>query len=179
MISKRNRSPALFIWHLKMTTPARVLLLGGFVILSVFLPANSMSTPIDFYLSASAGAVHPDEEARGVLIDSTGAGTFCLVEANDRDTGDCTSSSLLALTPAELDTIWTAVVANDFFNLASTALNDTTSGGNWAELLISGNGQTYFVVTQNMAVTGFDNIMIALNSVLPPDKQILYNEILP
>ena len=70
-------------------------------------------------------------------------------------------------------------MANDFFNLASTALNDSTAGGTWAELLISGIGQTYFVVTQNTAVTGFDSIMIAINSVLPLDKQIIYNEILP
>ena len=158
---------------------ARLFLFAGLAVAAIAMPAVSNSAPIDFYVSASAGAVHPDEEARGVLIDSTGAGTFCLVEAQDRDTGNCTSSSLLALTPAELDTIWAAVVANDFFNLATTALNDTTSGGTWAELLITGNGQTYFVVTQNMAVTGFDNIMIALNSVLPPGKQILYNEILP
>lgn len=158
---------------------ARLFLLVGAAVIASAPATISHSAPIDFYVSASAGAVHPDEEARGVIIDSTGTGTFCLVEANNRDTGDCTTSSLLALTAAELDTIWAAVVAHDFFNLAARSLSDSTAGGTWAELLITGNGQTHLVVTQNVAVTGFDSIMIALNSVLPLDKQIIYNEILP
>ena len=135
--------------------------------------------PPDFHVVAQGGAIDPDHPVQIVIVDSTGAGAFCEIEGPDRLTADCTTQVALALGAAELDSVWSAVQRFGFFGLDSTYLDTTFVGGSWAELEVTGAGQSHRVRTQNTGVAGVDSVMVALNEVLPAGNKIVYNEIVP
>lgn len=158
--------------------PARLRsILGSVLVLAA--AAATAQAPNDFRLVAQAGAVFPEYPASVVVIDSTGFAGSCRIDPPDRVDGACSALLQLALDPADLDAIWDAVQSNGFFGLDSTYLDTTFVGGSYADLLITGGGQSHHVRTMNTAVPGVDQVIIAVNAFLPPDHQIAYNEILP
>jgi hypothetical protein len=142
-------------------------------------PRAGAQAPSDLMVIAQGGAVAPDHPIAVVILDSLGTGVYCGIDPPDRLTLDCSAQTALILTGTDLDSIWSAAITNGFFGLDSVYVDTTLAGGTWAELEISGGGQANKVFARNLAVPGFDAVLIAINSVLPPANRILTNETLP
>lgn len=142
------------------------------------LPEQAIYPP-DFTVIAGAGGVMAAHPNRLVVIDASGAASFCFTAPADRDTGRCTTLTPFTLTTDNLNTIWNAVQTNGFFALPSESLNKSISDGTFAHLVIKANGVTHEVLTQNQAVDPLDNIVKAMNSVLPSAYRLKYNAIAP
>ncbi len=149
------------------------------VLAGPFLTAAVAATPPpDFSVIAAGGGVRPDLPVSHVVFDMDGIGVYCRTEGPDRATGDCTTTEVVSLTPTQLESIWDQVVLSDFFNLAPFHLSTTISDGTFAQLVITANGQSFAVATQNLAVPAFDAIVAAVNATLPPQQRVIYNALL-
>jgi len=134
--------------------------------------------PSDFTVTARGGGVQAAHEVHTVVVDAAG-GEFCRTAFADRATGACTDTAPVALSPAQLDSLWEAVQVNGFFALDTAYVSTEWADGTWAELTVTGDAATHRVATQNTAVFGFDAILSALNGMLPPEQRIVTIETLP
>jgi hypothetical protein len=164
----------------KTSVPAAAFALVAAVMAALGSPAAvRASAPADLVVIAKAGSVSPDFLKRLVVFEATGAGDFCRTDRADRDSATCTVTSPLSLTGAQVDTVWAAIQAQDFFNLAPAHLDSLTADGTFAVLTVTANADTHTVMTQNRPVAAFDAIMVTINSVLPAAFRLVYNAIAP
>lgn len=140
--------------------------------------AGTIPAPADLDMVAAAGGVSISTSAGLVAVNADTA-AVCVTDPADRASGACSMSVDVALSQADLDEIWTAIQDQAFFALDSAFVDTLTRGGSWAELTVTGDGQTHRVVTQNTVVPAFDTIMLTINQFLPPGLELVYNAILP
>jgi len=130
--------------------------------------------PSDLLISATAGGEEPTSIIRTINISANGEGLYGsyiplqftqppLEEIN------------FALTQSQLQQIWQAIQNNNFFNLSGEYSNPGVYSRTFARLKIRANGQTHEVVTRNIAVSQFDNIISALNNATPGNADLIYD----
>ena len=142
--------------------------------------------PSDFEVDAYCGGFTLWTDLYRIQIDSQGHGVYSICYAEDRDTADFTEIIQFNLDQNEMNQLWDEIVNNDFFNLnesysESDIFPDTDiqiSGGTFANIIITANGEQHVVETQHIDVPEFDNIMMAINSVTPGDNDLFYNGLL-
>jgi hypothetical protein len=152
-------------------------------VLSGLLPGAGMSEvpvyPADFEIVALAGGAAPWTSYLGVVIDTTGVGSWCRVDEADRGSGTCTATGSVTLSVAGRNAVWSAIQDQGYFGLAPTHFDPGVGDGSFVELRVTGGGATHVVRTQNTAVAGVDSVVVALNAALPDSVQLSYNEIMP
>jgi hypothetical protein len=136
------------------------------------------SFPDDFRLIASAGGIPPWKENRSIELHADGRGTCFVTRPQHRDVGPMVRKRRFKLSDAEMDTLTDVINTSGFFSLDHEFLSDTVDG-TYAFLEITMNGQTNQVRTQNVAVAGVDDVIVALNSMVPKGCRLQYNAILP
>ena len=149
-------------------THAWLLLLGFICTLSSILapPAHAQLYPPDFSIVGVSGGVEPWSENEVVRIDASGAGEYVVYKTGD-DISPLLADETFNLSVADLDAIWSAVVAQDFFSLSADTTDDTFDGGSFTQLAITANGMSHTVTVQNTASAPFDAIVAAINAVVP------------
>jgi hypothetical protein len=136
------------------------------------------SFPDDFLLIASAGGIPPWKENRSIELHADGTGTCFVTRPQHRDVGPMVPNGRFKLSDAEMDTLTDVINTSGFFSLDHEFLSDTEDG-TYSFLEITMNGQTNQVQAENVAVPGVDDIIQALNSMVPKHCRLEYNAILP
>ncbi len=134
--------------------------------------------PKDFKVVAIAGGIAPGTNATKVEIDSAGNAVYYEMPAKNRARGVFIEKKKFKLEDPALRHIYKMVKKNDFFSLKESYVSEQVLDGSFAKLTVTMNGKTHTVRTQNIAVSRFDNIMIAVNMATPGMRMVLYNEIL-
>ena len=140
-------------------------------------PVPAPTVPTDFTVHAQAGSVSPDYNLYVFDLAADGTGTYCVVPPANRGTGDCGTVTAVSFSPDQVSAVYSAVQAGNFFSLPASHIGNAVDG-TFAELTITAQGNTHKVLTQNLALTAFDDIMLALNAALPSGSKVVYNEIL-
>jgi len=147
---------------------------------------TSLDAPGDFNLDAYCGGYSPWEDWYRIQIDSEGHGIYSICYAEDRDVAEYTEIDQFDLSQNELDQLWDEIVESNFFNLNEEyseldifpGTDLEISGGTFANIIITGDGQEHMVETQHIGVSQFDNIMMMINTVTPGDSDLFYNGLL-
>jgi hypothetical protein len=132
--------------------------------------------PQDLQIEAFAGGVAPWTPLYRVQISPDGSAVYSQVAPDNRGTATWTQSSTFDLTAGEMQGIWNAIDANNFFSLGQS-YSTPAWDGSFAVMTITANGVTYKVVTENTAVQPFDSIVMAINDVTLGDQDLFYNAI--
>ncbi len=138
----------------------------------------SMPIPEDFRVVAMAGGVHPKYALYKADIDSKGDVIYYEMPEEERRKGSFVEVRRFGLEEEALRSIFAAVRENDFFMLKDAYTAENILDGSLARLTVTENGRTHAVMTRNVSVERFDNIMMAINIALPDGSKVLYNEIL-
>lgn len=134
--------------------------------------------PDYFTLTAISGSISPDYLLYKIDITKNGEGTYSVMTAENRKYGKFEKVNSFMLTKSDILMIYESIVENQFFDLKKEYINRDILDGSFAELTVTVDKKTHTVRTRNIAVTGFDRIMITINIVTPKDDKIIYNEIL-
>ena len=140
---------------------------------------NNLEYPQDFEIYATAGSYVPWADIYRLEINTNGEATYSIVYAEDKHegNGEWTTISQFELTENEMDQIWDAVEANDFFSLDSY-YTGSAADGTFAYVMITAEGETNTVKTENIPVPQLDNIVNTINSFTPGEYDLFYNDIL-
>ena len=131
--------------------------------------------PDDFELNAYSGGFAPWSELFWIHIDNQGSGIYRICYAEDRETADFTDIDQFSLSESELNQLWNAIIENNFFNLNAEHYNGAVTGGSFANVTITAEGEKYSVQTENIDVDQFDDIIMELNTLTPGDNDLKYN----
>lgn len=138
----------------------------------------SMPIPKDFKVTAIAGGVNPEYPLYKVEIDASSKCVYYEMAPTDREKGVFKEIRTFILKEEALREIFIETRENKFFSLKNRYVSKGVVDGSFAELTITDTGRTHRVETRNVAVEGFDNIMMTINIELPEGSKALYNEIL-
>jgi len=144
---------------------------------NMYKKTANLGTPDDFELTAIAGGFAPWTELFKLELNSDGEGKYYWMYPEDRGAKKWTLKDEFTLTSSQMDELWNEIVANDFFNMDNLYEKPYTHDGSYAVLTITGNGQTHTVRTENLPVILFDRIMRKINSMIPGDNGLFYNDI--
>lgn len=140
--------------------------------------ANSAAEiPGDFKLTAIAGGLAPGMKISRVEIGAKGSCIYSEAVAGKAG-GSFVEKGRFFLKGPAMRFIYETILSNNFLSLKEDYKAEDVLDGNSASLIITLDNKTHSVRTRNIRVERFDNIMIAVNIVLPADKRIIYNEIL-
>ena len=131
-----------------------------------------------FTLTAISGSISPDYPIYKIDITKNGEGIYSVMSAENRKKGKFEKVNSFKLAKSDLLMIYESIVENQFFDLKKEYIETDVLDGSFAELTVTVDKKTHTVRTRNIAVTGFDRIMITVNIVTPKDNKIIYNEIL-
>jgi len=138
---------------------------------------TNLGYPDDFELIAVAGGFAPWTELFKFELNSDGEGKYYWMYPEDRVAKKWTLKEEFTLTQNQMDELWNEILDNDFFDIEGLQEKLYTHDGSYAELTITGNGQTHTVRTENLPVITFDRIMRKINSMIPGDNGLFYNDI--
>ena len=158
----------------------RFLCLAAASVCAFSLSVPVLSAPADFNIYGVSSRVEPFTKAQTVVVDSTGAGIFTDETTFTSDaTPPVPVENNFVLSGGDLDVIWNAVTANNFFALPAEIGDTTVVGGNFVELTIQGGGSAHTVYLGHGTNTAVENIVAAINSVTPPGYDLVFIPILP
>jgi len=135
--------------------------------------STSTSAPSDFELLATAGGIAPWESKSKLEINSDGEAKYYSMDPIESGTWNLVDE--FTLTSTQLDEIWDELIANDFFNMDDNYEDTKWKGGSYAELTVTGDGETKTVRTQNIIIKAFNAIMDVINTYIPGDNGLYYN----
>jgi len=136
------------------------------------------SIPDDFEMLLYCGGFDTWNPIYLLYTNVTGNAFYYILESEDRITGDFSLISRFNFTEEEMDSIWNAIVANDFFNLNDNYVRESVHDGTFANITITGNEITHSVQTENIDIFEFDNIVNIVDSYTPEDVFLYYNALL-
>lgn len=146
----------------------------GLLLLSVAGPAAAQNVPADFKLIGTAGGLAGFAEYATVRVGADGQGLYQRFLPDEPGT-PALEENAFTLSAAELGQLWQAIQTNNFFGLPAETANDDIGDRTFAELIVTANGQTHAVTTENVALAGFDDIVATLNSLTPGDDDLVYD----
>ena len=132
--------------------------------------------PQDLQIEVFAGGVAPWTSLYMIQIDPAGSAIYSQEAPDDRDTATWTQISSFDLTDGQMEAIWNAIEANNFFSLGQS-YSTPVWDGSFAVMSITADGVTHKVVTENTGVPAFDSIVMAINDATPGDLDLFYNAI--
>lgn len=149
-----------------------------FKVLCLLLIAGNIkivfSQPSDLLIIASAGGEEPSSTIRTINISSNGEGSYGS-SIPLQFTQPPLEEINFTLTQSQLQQIWQVIQNNDFFNLSGEYSNPEIYSRTFVRLGIRANGQTHEVITKNIAVEQFDNIILTINDATPGDADLAYD----
>ena len=156
-------------------------LMWGFFPVTALAQKKNNSTivdvPQDFKIIAISGGIAPGSPHYKIEIDSEGNGIYWEIP-EDNTTGTFIEKNRFTVEGAALRFLYSVINNGDFFTLKEEYMAKNVLDGSYAKLTITADKKTHTVRTRNQAVKAFDDIMLAVNVVTPPDNKIVYNEIL-
>jgi len=109
-------------------------------------------------------------------INNDGLSKYYCMYHEDREQLKWTLVKEFTISADAMGEIWNEILDNDFFNLDDLYESPVSeSGGDYARLTITGNGQTHDVKTVNIVVPKFDRIILKINMLTPEDSNLIYN----
>lgn len=139
---------------------------------------DAVEIPGDFKLTAIAGGLAPGMKVSKVEIGAKGHCIYSEAGTGNNDAGSFVEKARFSLEEPAMRFIYETIISNNFFSLEKNYKAEGVLDGNFASLAITMDNKTHSVRTRNIRTDRFDNIMIAVNIVLPADKKIIYNEII-
>ncbi len=137
-----------------------------------------IEVPQDFSVTAIAGGIAPGTTVDKVEINSKGEAVhWSLIQGGTR-AGQYKKVRTFSIGKSFLSYLYRSILNNKFFDLGQEYVALDVLDGTFAVLSVTADGRTYTVSTRNKPVAAFDKIMSALNSILPEENKVLYNEIL-
>ncbi len=130
--------------------------------------------PDDFTMTVVSEPVHLPEEIEKLRVDVKANGEVILHAFRD-GAGVEHPRRTLRLNRAAMDAIYAEIEANKFFDLKEFYGDERVAGGDRVSILITANGRRKEVITVNIKVTDFDDIVRKLNEYLPEGRKIYYN----
>ena len=85
----------------------------------------------------------------------------------------------VSLSPDQLTALYAEITENRFFELEDVYGDKEVFGGDKAIIVVTAGGTTKEVITVNMKVIDFDDIVRKLNEYLPEDRKVYYNALSP
>ncbi len=137
---------------------------------------SNAEAPRDFEMVIISEPVHLPEEIEQMRVDISANGEVTL-HAYRNGAGEEFARQTMRLNNDALNAINDAIEENQFFGLDEFYGDKRIAGGDRASIFIRSNGREKEVVTLNIKVTDFDNIVRTLNEYLPMDRKIYYNAI--
>lgn len=134
--------------------------------------------PDDFRLTAISGSVSPDYPVYKIEISANGEAVYSLMSPEERQNGKFKVVNRFKLDEMQVLLVYQVIMENDFFGLEKEYIDSSILDGSFARLTVSVGGKSHTVRTQNIAVKGFDKIMLMINAVTPKNNKMVYNEIL-
>ncbi len=137
------------------------------------VPAPGHAAPADLTIRGTTARFEPWSNATLLSIEPGGAGEY--LEENTYTSSAPTVPAVqnsFVLSAGNLDTIWNAVVANNFFGLAPELGDETVLGSDYLHLTILANGAEHTVVLSHGTSTAIENIVNAINSVTPAGNDL-------
>jgi len=139
-----------------------------------FTGTGQAAPPGDFTMTVVSEPVHLPEEIEKLRVDVKANGEVILHAHRDGAEVEHPRRTL-RLNSAAMDAIYAEIEANEFFGLEEFYGDRRVEGGDRASILITANGQRKEVITVNIKVTDFDDIVRKLNEYLPEGRKIYYN----
>ncbi|MFO7677260.1 MAG: Ig-like domain-containing protein [Thermoplasmatota archaeon] len=141
--------------------------------------SENSSCPDDFELKAYSVGIETWENIYKLEIANNGLTRYYCMYPEDREELKWSLINEFTISANEMDDIWNEITENDFFNLDDLYESPiSVAGGDYASLIITGNGQTHRVKTENSVVPKFDRIVMKINSIVPNDSNLVYNALL-
>lgn len=134
-------------------------------------PVHAQAVPADLLILGSAGGAEPWEEISSLRIAADGSGSFARY-ASSAIGAPVLETQTFSLSQAQLMQIWQAIQTNNFFNLTSQS-HSSIIGRTFARLTVRANSVTHQVITKNIAVAQFDNIVSAINNATPANVDLV------
>jgi len=135
----------------------------------------TMDYPEDFTLSVYSGGYNTWNTLYLFYLDATGEASYYVQNEEQRLDGDFELVNQFVLTDNELTELWELILENDFFNLDQEYARDHVVDGSYANLEITGDGQTHSVQTVNIDLDSFDSIVTFINTLTPDENDLYYN----
>ena len=141
----------------------------------IFDEITNSDIPNDFELTGIAGGIAPWTKLFKLEINSNGETKYYWMYPEDRGNIKWTLKNEFIRSSIQMDEIWDEMEDNDFFNLNSLYEKPNTHDGTYAQLDITGNGQSNKARTVNIAVSNFDAIVKKINDITPGSSDLFYN----
>lgn len=152
----------------------RIALLAITLLYAFAADTVTAQVPGDFMLIANAGGGENWDDYSGLRIDAQGNAVFTIYES--RYIGSAQISKLnFQLTSEQMNDLWTVLNDNTYFSLNSAYANDSLVGRSFARLAVTANGSTKNVISRNIAVVQFDNIISRINEITPENAKLIYD----
>ena len=133
--------------------------------------------PQDFDFLVVSGGFHSNTTLIKLHINSNGEATYSKLYPKDRATSLWTLITTFDFTENEMNQIWEEITLNDFFNLNGLYQDQGILDGTYAEITITGEGNTHTVKTENIPVVRFDRIIKKINDLTPGEYDLFYNAV--
>ncbi len=144
-------------------------------VIVMWMPAPGQGqVPADLEIIAAAGGIEPAMENHYVRILANGQGEYARYLADAVGQPNLVSNNFM-LEATALASLWQAIQSNDFFGLNPLYTTPDSLRRSYARLIIHANGTTHEVITRDIAVERFDNIMAAINQATPPENDLIYD----
>lgn len=141
-------------------------------------PAAFAQPPSDFRMTVISEPIHMADNIDQLRLDINAQGAVDLHVFRD-GSGKIWPDQTVSLSDANMATLFAAITENEFFGLDDVYGDQEVFGGDKAIIVITANGRTKEVITVNIKVTDFDDIIRTLNELLPADRKVYYNALSP
>ncbi|MCB0598122.1 MAG: hypothetical protein H6557_12230 [Lewinellaceae bacterium] len=130
-----------------------------------------MNIPSDLKIEIVTGGLLPSIN-RSLIINAEG---FC--EYSKTEAGKIGKPPLekkqFTLLESDLETIWKAVIGNDFFNLQETYINEEIKDGLFLIVFIQGDEKKHQVTIENEKVDAINSIISVIESLTPIKEKFI------
>lgn len=152
-------------------------IIAGIVVSWLLLSFASIAAPpSDFSMTVISEPLHLAEPEERLRVDLDARGRVKLHAFRD-GAGTVYPKRDLQISVAAVDAVYAEITSSQFFDLEQVYGDERVAGGDKAYLIVSANGRQKEVITVNIKVTDFDNIVRKLNEYLPNDRKVFYNAI--
>lgn len=139
---------------------------------------KKMPTPDDFSIFLHSGGHLPGDPEYAITIEPNGHGKYY-----EKPGGMGKGKEMVLVQEFDLDAsamtkIYETIKQQRFFDLKPEYKDPEVMGGNYVEMAIMAEGKKHRVMTVNIKVDAFDNIVREINSHTPKEAAILYNALL-
>ena len=131
------------------------------------------SMPSDLRVEAMVGGVAPWSVTRSLIIEPDGSAFYVATRPGEIG-GAPIEKREFSVSTSDIDTLWSEILRTEFFSLNPDYTDEHVQGGSVAALTITAHGRTHNVRIQNVSLARFEELISALNAVVPDDLRLVY-----